>query len=207
MEVKKFGNNKYGVNSYLIIEPEQKQAVVIDPAVNFRDLSAMLDENEYTLIAMILTHGHIDHIADCLLLKERYQSDIYIHELDEEMLEDDQKSLAVNFGYHGLSFSADYVVKDGDILDLGPFQFHIIHTPGHTKGGVCVLLDNMMFTGDTLFKGSMGRTDLYGGNETHMRASLYRLSQKDENILVFPGHGPQSTIGQEKAMNPFLKML
>ena len=207
MDIKKFGNNRYGVNSYIVYDKEARTAVIFDPAVNYNDIISFVNEENLAPAAIILTHGHIDHIADALRVKEAYNIDIYAHELENEMLLDEKKSLAVNFGYDDFSFSADYLVKDKDILEFGPFKFSIMHTPGHTRGGICITCDGHMITGDTLFRGSMGRTDLYGGNDEHMRASLYKLSQQKEDIIIYPGHGPTSTIGNEKKANPFMKML
>lgn len=207
MNIKKFNNNQFGVNSFLIYAEDSNEAVIIDPAFNHRALSEFIQDKDLNPKAILLTHGHIDHIAEVLELKSEYKIDIYCHELENELLKDPKKSLADKFGYKELSFEADYLLKDNDIINFGPMTFHIIHTPGHTKGGICLLTENHMFTGDTLFAGSMGRTDLYGGNDEHMRASLYKLSKYDDDISIYPGHGPDSTMGKEKQSNPFLRNL
>ena len=105
-----------------------------------------------------------------------------------------------------IEFSADILIRDGDIIQIEDLSIKVIHTPGHTKGGVCYMYRDMLFTGDTLFAGSMGRTDLYGGNEEHMNNSLRKLSEMEENLTIYPGHGPKSTIKIEKETNPFLRL-
>ena len=207
MNIKKFNNNNFAVNSYIVYVGESKEAIIIDPAFNSKDVIGYIDDNNIIPLAIILTHGHIDHIAESLDIKNKYNIDLYCHELEATIIEDPNKSLAANYGYKDLSLKADILLKDKDIINLGPMKFEIIHTPGHTRGGICILSKKHMFTGDTLFTGSMGRTDLYSGNDEHMRASLYKLSQYNDRINIYPGHGPASTIGKEKKTNPFLKSL
>lgn len=207
MDIKKISNNKYDINSYIVYDQESKSAVIFDPGVNYGSITDFIEQEKLIPKAIILTHGHIDHIADTPKIKELYRIDIYAHELENEMLLDENKSLSVHFGYEDFSFSADYFLKNNDILKFGPLEFKIMHTPGHTKGGICIFSGNFLLTGDTLFKGSMGRTDLYGGNDEHMRNSLYKLSQEKDELAVYPGHGPISTLGHEKTTNPFMKML
>lgn len=207
MKIEKIGRNKFAVNSYIVFDEKTKEAVVIDPAINFSQIDQFIKENELNLLAILLTHGHIDHIAETQLLKEKYSVNVYVHTKDNEMLMRPELSLAKEFGYKDLNFAADVLVKDGEVLSIGSFVFQIIHTPGHTKGGICLLIEDQMFTGDTLFNGSMGRTDLYGGNDEHMRASLYKLTQFDGKISVHPGHGASSTIEHERNNNPFMRGL
>ena len=205
MNIKKLNNNSFGVNSYLVYDPDTKYTILIDPALNYNFMVDYIDKNQLKLMAIILTHGHIDHIADALPIKEKYNVDIYAHEMEDEILKDAKKSLAENFGYKDLSITADFLVKNNDILEFGPMKFKVLHTPGHTKGGICLIGKDHIFTGDTLFAGSMGRTDLFSGNDSHMRASLHKLSTYDENMSIHPGHGGSSTVGKEKQTNPFMR--
>lgn len=207
MVIKKLNNNKFGVNSYMIYDEVAKNTILIDPAINYSDIVSFIEDNQLSLDGIILTHGHIDHIADTVAVKEKYNVPVYIHELDNEMLLDEKKSLASSFGYNDLSFEADFLLKDKEILTFGPLKLNIMHTPGHTKGGICVTIENAVFTGDTLFAGSMGRTDLYGGNDEHIRNSLHKISTLGDDLTIYPGHGPASTIGEQKKTNPFMKML
>ncbi len=207
MQVEKIGRNRFDVNTYIVYNENAEEAIIIDPAINLALINAFIEEKNLKPIAILLTHGHIDHIADTLPLKEKYGIDIYAHKIENEMLMRSEYNLAGHFGYGDLHFSADHLFRDNDVLTIGPFSFTVLHTPGHTKGGVCFLTGDIMFTGDTLFYGSMGRTDLYGGSDEQMRSSLYRLSQYGDHIVVHPGHGSSTTIGDEKKLNSFIKSL
>lgn len=205
MFLETIGRNKYGINSYIVADEALKKALVIDPGVNYDSIMYSLKENNFELQAILLTHGHCDHIADVPKLKSQTEVPVYAHVKENEILMRGELNYSKNFGLGLIEFSADQLIKDGQELDFGWIKFTVIHTPGHTKGGVCYLNGDTMFTGDTLFAGSMGRTDLYGGNDEHMKASLQKLSMMDENINVYPGHGPKSTIKIEKQTNPFLR--
>lgn len=205
MFLETIGRNKYGINSYIVADEASKKALVIDPGVNYDSIMYSLKENNFELQAILLTHGHCDHIADVPKLKSQTEVPVYAHVKENEILMRGELNYSKNFGLGLIEFSADQLVKDSQELDFGWIKFTVIHTPGHTKGGVCYLNGDTMFTGDTLFAGSMGRTDLYGGNDEHMKASLQKLSMMDENINVYPGHGPKSTIKIEKQTNPFLR--
>ena len=205
MFLETIGRNKYGINSYIVADEASKKALVIDPGVNYDSIMYSLKENKFELQAILLTHGHCDHIADVPKLKSQADVPVYAHVKENEILMRGELNYSKNFGLGLIEFSADQLIKDGQELDFEWIKFTVIHTPGHTKGGVCYLNGDTMFTGDTLFAGSMGRTDLYGGNEEHMKASLQKLSMMDENINVYPGHGPKSTIKIEKQTNPFLR--
>ncbi len=205
MFLETIGRNKYGINSYIVADEASKKALVIDPGVNYDSIMYSLKENNFELQAILLTHGHCDHIADVPKLKAQTEVPVYAHVKENEILMRGELNYSKNFGLGLIEFSADQLIKDGQELDFGWIKFTVIHTPGHTKGGVCYLNGDTMFTGDTLFAGSMGRTDLYGGNDEHMKASLQKLSMMDENINVYPGHGPKSTIKIEKQTNPFLR--
>ena len=205
MFLETIGRNKYGINSYIVADEASKKALVIDPGVNYDSIMYSLKENKFELQAILLTHGHCDHIADVPKLKSQADVPVYAHVKENEILMRGELNYSKNFGLGLIEFSADQLIKDGQEIDFGWIKFTVIHTPGHTKGGVCYLNGDTMFTGDTLFAGCMGRTDLYGGNEEHMKASLQKLAMMDENINVYPGHGPKSTIKIEKQTNPFLR--
>lgn len=207
MKIEKIDRNRYSVNTYIVYDEKTKDAVIIDPAVNFVLIEQFVKEHDLNPLAILLTHGHIDHIADTIVTKEKYSIPIYIHVRDNEMVMRSELNLSNHFGYPNLCFEADHLLRNGDIISFGALTFEVIHTPGHTEGGICLLIQNHMITGDTLFKGSMGRTDLYGGSEEHMKESLRKLMNYPGDIIVHPGHGGDSTISAEKQTNPFVRNL
>ena len=205
MFLEAIGRNRYGINSYILAD-DSNNAVIIDPGINYQSIVHSLRENKLSAKAILLTHGHCDHIADVEKLKNEYSLPVYCHVKDNELLMNAKHNHSESFGLGKIEFSADILIRDGDIIQIEDLSIKVIHTPGHTKGGVCYMYRDMLFTGDTLFAGSMGRTDLYGGNEEHMNNSLRKLSEMEENLTIYPGHGPKSTIKIEKETNPFLRL-
>ena len=146
-----------------------------------------------------LTHGHVDHVGGVEYLADKYKVPFYINKIDEELMEKDNS-------VYGSIRKADGYLQEGDILTFGNKTIKVIHTPGHTKGGVCFLIDDKCFTGDTLFQGSIGRTDFIGGDFKEIINSIKtKLLTLGDNVQVYPGHGPSSTIAFEKERNPFLE--
>ncbi len=191
-----------------IVETENA-AVVIDPGFLEREIVKYATENPGKVQYILLTHRHFDHINGAVALRKMTNAKIVIHELDECGLFSDMLSLAsMAGGFYGKAdpeATADVLVDEGDIVSAGDMTFRVIYTPGHSEGGVCYLLDNMIFSGDTLFKGSIGRTDFPSSSIGDMRVSLDRLCELPDSTLVYPGHGPETTIGQEKCTNMFLR--
>jgi glyoxylase-like metal-dependent hydrolase (beta-lactamase superfamily II) len=189
-----------------IIETANKNAVAVDTGSDFPKIKSFLDENGLTLKKILLTHGHYDHIGAVKDAVLSYGAEVYIHEEDAPMLESRTKSLADAIGAGAFNEVADFkTVKDGDIITLDELSFEVIHTPGHTKGGVCYKCGNSLFTGDTLFKLSMGRTDFPGGSLGEMIWSLRKLAVLDGDYDVYPGHNETSTLSFERKNNPCLK--
>ena len=183
-----------------------KEAMIIDPADRSKDLlDATKDLN---LKYIVNTHGHGDHIGGNKFMKENTHAQLAIHELDEPMLIDPRQNLSTHWGAELISSGADIKLKDGDSLQLGNKEIAVIHTPGHSQGGICLLVDDLLFCGDTLFAGSIGRTDLPGGDyATLINAIKTKLLVLNGNTKVFPGHGPDTTIEDEKIGNPFVGMM
>jgi len=204
----KFGrvvSDGYGVNCYIIYCEKTKKAAIIDPGGNADAILNFIDQNQLEPQFIILTHAHGDHIGALREVKEKKNLPVYIHPLEEPMLRDANKNMSRWMGYPSVEIAADRLLKDNEIIELGELKLHIIHTPGHTRGGICIKVEDALFTGDTLFAGSIGRTDFEGGSFPQIIDSIKnKLLVFDDNTKVYPGHGPESTIGMEKRLNPFL---
>lgn len=206
MIVEKLSSGVYGANCYIVASENTKDGIVIDPADNTEGLLELIKNKDLNIKYIILTHGHGDHIGGIKELKESTNSEILIHKEDKEMLENKELNLSSQMPMVTVEIKPDKVLEDGEIIDFGSLKAEIIHTPGHTKGCICIKIDNNIFTGDTLFKGSIGRTDLYGGSYESIISSIKdKLMAYDDETKVYPGHGPMSTIGYERNTNPFLK--
>lgn len=191
------------VNCYIVVSDSQN-AAVIDPGGEAERILDYLQTNKLTLKKILLTHGHIDHIGAVKTLKDRTGAEIYIHELDAEMLNDPVKNLASPFRMTYQPTSADHTFSDGGQISLDEVTFTIMHTPGHTKGSSVFLTGTTMFSGDTLFQGSIGRTDFYGGDYEAMQQSLKKLGKLKTDYTVLSGHGERTTLREEKEYNPYL---
>jgi len=203
-----FNQNAAQMNSYLVIH--QGQCVLIDPGFNGDDVLAYLTLHNLKLNFVLITHGHYDHIRDLRVLAKMLVFPIYIHEADVPMLMDDRMNGATYF--HGsFRIKADQPViqvHDGDKIPFGLDAFKVWHTPGHTSGCVCFEYLNYLFTGDTLFHGDLGRTDLVSGSQKLLDKSIVRLFQSVSNDrIVYPGHEESSTMGNERKENPYVLRL
>ena len=154
---------------------------------------------------ILLTHGHFDHIGAVKELKEQTGAQAAIHSDDAEMLVNPEKNLSYFVGKNSVQCPADIMVENGRVVKIGNMKLTAVHTPGHTRGGLSYMTDKILFTGDTLFEGSVGRTDFPGGNSKILMQSIHnRLMVLDDEMLIYPGHGRISSIGRERAFNPFL---
>ncbi|WP_409227400.1 MBL fold metallo-hydrolase [Gudongella sp. SC589] len=204
MIVKRLQAGVYAANCY-IIHNEDGDGVVVDPAGDIDDIIKYLDGNDVKVAAIVLTHGHGDHIGGVMELREKLSVPVMIHSDDEDMVGDSALNLSTAMPMGDVYFKPDILLEDGSVIKVGNKEIKVIHTPGHTKGGICLLVDGILITGDTLFQGSIGRTDLYGGDfDTLMNSIMERLMILPEETVVYPGHGGQSTIGVEKRNNPFI---
>ena len=194
-----------GTNCYILIDKNSAKAAIIDPGGDAEALIKTLAELKVTPTLIINTHGHWDHIGANKPLQQHYGLAIAIHASDAPMLSDGKRNAARFFAGNGDGGEAKRVLKDGDIIELGALKIEVLHTPGHTPGGICLHLDKLLFSGDTLFNLSIGRTDLTGGDYEAITQSLTRLSALPDDLLVLPGHGPDSVLGYEKKHNPYLR--
>jgi hydroxyacylglutathione hydrolase len=155
-------------------------------------------------VGILLTHGHFDHIMAVKEVKEKYQIPVYACMQEEVMLAEPTINMTAVYG-SACSIKPDVLLDDGQIFEAAGFSIQMFHTPGHTKGSVCYLCNDYIFTGDTLFALSMGRTDFPGGNPSEMHKSLLRLAEIKEDLNVCPGHNETTTLSFEKRNNPYLK--
>lgn len=193
-------------NNYLLIDEESKEAVLFDCTEENEKIDAVLKEYNANLKYILLTHGHFDHILGINAFKENHPDcKVLIHENDKELM-DKVEEYSAKFGLPNAQIQqVDGFLKDGDIISFGSKKIKVIYTPGHTQGGVCYLIDDLIFTGDTLFYESVGRTDLPGGDFGQLKSHIVnKLFTLDEKIKVYPGHGISSTIGHEKENNKFM---
>jgi hydroxyacylglutathione hydrolase len=198
-------------NSYIIWKTGNSRAIVIDPGLQPAEILAVMDKHGLDLQAIWLTHGHADHIAGNAALKQRYpQAAILVHPLDAAKLTDPWQNLSAQFGLQLVSPPADQLINEGEILDVGGAQWRVAHLPGHCRGHVVFvsegLVPTVVLAGDTLFSGSVGRTDFPDGNASDlMRGIRDKLYTLPDSTIILPGHGPSTTIGVEKESNPFVQ--
>jgi hydroxyacylglutathione hydrolase len=193
------------VNCYVVYDEKSKDAMVIDPGDDGQEILGLVKSKGLKVKYIVNTHAHFDHVGANKLLKDSTGAELLIHEADSGLL-GGTANQARMFGMTAASSpKADRYVKHGDVLTIGDASFTVLHTPGHSAGGISLAGDGVVFTGDALFAGSIGRTDLMGGDLmtliTSIRTNL--LALPDETV-VLSGHGPQSTIGEERRENPFL---
>lgn len=199
---------EFGTNTYLVWDEKSKEAVLFDVAAPSQKLANEIRELGLNLKYLFLTHGHGDHIAGIEMIKNEFTVELGIHELDAEMLTNAQQNLSTYWNQNVVAPQADLYFKDGDKFQVGELEIKVIHTPGHTKGGVCFLIANILISGDTLFAESIGRTDLPGGDYQILLNSIKeKLFTLPGNTVVYPGHGPETTIEDEKVGNPFVGIL
>ena len=184
-------------NCYLL--KENGHVLIVDPASSTNRILSNLLEGEI-VDGIVLTHGHFDHIGAADMLRKRLHCPIYIHPFDERLANDIRID---RFGTDIAVNSEMMHLKDGK-MKIGCFEVDIIHTPGHTDGSVCIGYKQHLFTGDTLFQCSVGRTDLYSGSDSKLKQSLKRLSQMNPDTLIYPGHGDMTILKNELLMNPYL---
>jgi glyoxylase-like metal-dependent hydrolase (beta-lactamase superfamily II) len=179
--------------------------MVIDPGDEGARITSAVNQHELQIKSIVNTHGHIDHIVANADLKEKTSAPLCIHSADADMLVDPQKNLSFFIGTPVKSPAPDQLLGDGDILEIGTIRLEVMHTPGHSQGSICLLGDGCIFTGDLLFAGGIGRYDFPGSSYTDLMNSLQRVISLEDELVVYPGHGPATTIGNERRTNPFLQ--
>jgi len=195
MFVKMFTFGMFATNCFFVRDTKTREALIIDPGFDreseAKTILKEIESNDFEVKYIVNTHGHSDHIGGNRALKELTKAPILIHEYDAPMLSNPH---------------ADRLLHDGDLIDVGSIKLRVIHTPGHSKGSIILLSSDAVFSGDTLFAGSIGRYDLPGGSLEEIKSSLKnKLLILPDYLKVYPGHGPVSTIGEERRSNPFLQ--
>lgn len=212
MITKMFTAGPLCTNCYVVGCTETKEAIIIDPGFNTnpeaKTVLKEINQRELRVKYIVNTHGHPDHTAGNGVVKKLTGAPVLIHEYDAPMLTDAAKNLSMLFGFRIASLPpADQLLHDGDIIQAGDVALRVLHTPGHSRGSISLLGADAVFTGDTLFAGSIGRYDLPGASFREIMLSIKKLATLPDHTKVYPGHGPASTIGEEKRQNPFLQNL
>ncbi|MDI6890714.1 MAG: MBL fold metallo-hydrolase [Thermodesulfovibrionales bacterium] len=190
-------------NCFIIADENTREALVIDPGDEPDRILDLITENNFKIKYIVCTHAHFDHVGAVPEIKKETGAKIVIHR-DELDIYERTRDLAALWGYELDPLpEPDMFVSEGDKLEIGDLRLEVLHTPGHSPGGICLYGEGILITGDTLFAGSVGRTDFYGGDVEKLKKSFKRLMSLLDKVKVLPGHGPESTIGQERANNSF----
>ncbi|MDD5254899.1 MAG: MBL fold metallo-hydrolase [Candidatus Omnitrophica bacterium] len=191
----------FGVNCYVLASARGEEAILIDPGDQEHKIRRTLEKFGLTPAFIVNTHGHIDHIG----ANDKFGIPVYVHSLDKGMLSDPRLNLSQMLSSPFACKAQVRTLEDGDLVELQGITLRVLHTPGHTPGGISLLMGNMVFSGDTLFCRSIGRADFPGADEAQLVSSIRaKLFTLPDDTLVYPGHGPVTTIGEEKKENPFL---
>ena len=201
---------EYQTNCYILrVTEEAGQCLIVDAGLGADELIEFLGKREIRPVAAVLTHGHIDHIAGIALLRQNYPDiEVLIHELDAEMLTEPAANLSSMMGLPFATEAAQVLLEDGSVIERAGIQLQVLHVPGHSPGGICLYSseDAVVFTDDALFAESIGRTDFPGGSMPELLDGIrQKLWALPDETVVYPGHGPSSTIAREKSCNPFLQ--
>ncbi|HUT17032.1 MAG TPA: MBL fold metallo-hydrolase [Acidobacteriota bacterium] len=201
MKIQTFNVGMLSTNCYVVNCPKTQEAIIIDPGLDVpseaEQIGRYVDKSTLKVKFIVNTHGHPDHIRGDSILKKKYGVPICIHTYDAHFL----NGLGENIS------PANILLEDEGLLKFGQMTLKVMHTPGHTPGSISLVGEKLVFTGDTLFAGGIGRTDFPGGSDRDMRLSLEKLLRLPDNYVVYPGHGGVSVIGEEKHFNPFLQWL
>jgi len=206
MFLEAFSDNPYGTNCWLLSAQGQEEAVVVDPGFSPDRVRALLVAAGKRPVAVLATHGHDDHVGAVAALCGS-ELPLYIHK-DDELSLTDPVGWGAGYATEPVGRPADVrTLSDGDVIDVAGFSLEVLHTPGHTPGSVCFRTDDLVFTGDLVFRGAIGRSDFPNGSPEAMETSLRRFLTLPDPLPVRPGHGPSTTVGTERATNPFLQPL
>ncbi|MBP7050463.1 MAG: MBL fold metallo-hydrolase [Phycisphaerae bacterium] len=209
MEIDRFILGDFQTNCYVVrVDESATECLVVDAGLDADELIDFLKQHRLNPVATILTHGHVDHIVGVTAMRRCFpQTKVYIHRLDAAMLTNPRANLSALAGMTFALEPAEVLLEDGDTIDQAGIRLKVLHTPGHTPGGICLYAesDGVVFAGDTLFADSVGRTDFPGGDTDQLIESIRtKLLPLPDNTVVHPGHAMRTTIGRERRANPFL---
>ncbi len=206
MLVRKLVVGDLQTNCYVLGDEESKEGLVIDPGGDSQEIEKVIQDEGLDIKYIILTHGHADHIAALSELKKKTKAMILIHPADSDMLVEPSYNLSFFTGENLVCPEADKFLDDGNKIKLGALDLEVLHTPGHSPGGISLFTDRVIFTGDTLFCEGIGRSDLPGASHDQLLLSIKnKILSKPDDTVVYPGHGPETTIGEEKRSNPWIR--
>lgn len=206
MKVTKIGGGMFDSNAWLI--ENEGECLLVDAGVSAAQVARVVEGKGLRLIGVVLTHGHLDHVCQAGAICERLGAPLMLHAAELALYRDDRLNGFANFGMavHAPLPEPDRLLSDGETLEAGGAQIRVIHTPGHTSGGICLLAGDWLIAGDTLFKTSVGRTDLPTGDMDTLLSSIReKLFVLPPQTIVCPGHGPESTIDFERKFNPYVR--
>jgi len=204
MILKKVVVGPLAANCYIVGSESNKEGMIIDPGDEAEVILKNVKDLGLDIKSIVLTHGHIDHIGAVKEVKEATGAEVAIHADDAQALQENSVSAMFGLSYP-TPLPTDRLLKGGDSIDIGDLHFLVVHTPGHSPGGICLVGEGMVFSGDTLFNYGIGRYDLPGGSYNQLMNSIHtKLTVLPDNTIVYPGHGPDTTIGTERRGNPFL---
>jgi len=194
----------FASNCYVVGDESTKEGMVIDPGANAKQILGAVEDLGLNIKVIVLTHSHMDHVGALAEVKEATGAEIAIHADEAQFLQKQPLQRVIHPFSQSLP-AADRLLREGDTVDIGSLHFRVLHTPGHTPGGICLLEEGIVFSGDTLFNFGIGRADFPGASyDQEMESIRTKLMTLPDNTVVYPGHGPDTTIGVERGFNPFL---
>ena len=206
MKILRLEVGSLGTNCYIAWCEDTRQAIVVDPGDDATRIMSAIHKENLTVKYIVNTHGHADHIGALTKVRQATGAPVLIHQADAAMLTSSTHNLSAYMGPGITCEPADRTIKEGDSITFGNATLVVLETPGHTPGGICLKGDGVVFSGDTLFAESIGRADFPGGSYSQLLQSIrQKLMSLPDDCVVYPGHGPETTIGWERKMNPFIQ--